>query len=550
MRPGEMISIALILFCAVLVTSIALTDHSVPLVLSWGGIPTSLEEPSDVQKPYKVHTVPGRINFVDFDYGGEGFTYHDTQPDNQGDYAYRTDDADVDTGLRDSVDIPVIAHTYPGEWLQYSQVQVAKSGTYAATFYTSTTENGKSFSVLVDGKKVATVSAPNTGSWYTVAPTTVQLPLTAGEHTLRIVMDTGLTDLAYVEFAPASPTPTPGGEYGADANPTGNPISGGNGYTGIISRDDPRVRFIVDTRDELLSALQNARFGDIIYVEGNANIDMSGSFNVAVPAGVTIASNRGENGAAGGRIYQNRLSSDATAGSLRPLFITIGEGVRFTGLRIEGPDKGESVSEWRSGIRVEHQLSEIDNCEISGWGGAGIVFWRTGVAKDMKDGGYVHHNDIHNCQGFGFGYGVVVYRGSVCLVEANYFDYTRHSIAGDGTAESGYEARYNINGPHATYQNFDMHGKPDPSGSGTIAGDLIKIHHNTFLGTEPAVAPPIAIRGVPRVGAYIDHNWFYYSSYAPVWQMNGEGNISMTYNLIGEDKNLSALGPIRYVSWD
>ncbi|NMA88236.1 MAG: PEGA domain-containing protein, partial [Methanoculleus bourgensis] len=42
------------------------------------------EEPSDVQKPYAAHTVPGRINFADFDFGGEGVAYHDTTAGNQG----------------------------------------------------------------------------------------------------------------------------------------------------------------------------------------------------------------------------------------------------------------------------------------------------------------------------------------------------------------------------------------------------------------------------------------------------------------------------------
>ena len=158
------------------------------------------EDPSDAQGPYKQHTVPGRINFVDFDYGGEGVAYHDTEARNQGGYTYRTDDADVDIGERDGVGVPVIACTYAGEWLKYSQVQVGTTGTYDATFSTSTTEDGKFFSVLVDGEKVATVNVPNTGSWFTFAPTTVQIPLTAGEHTLQIFMDTGWDDLAYVDF--------------------------------------------------------------------------------------------------------------------------------------------------------------------------------------------------------------------------------------------------------------------------------------------------------------------------------------------------------------
>src|SRR5690606_27293421 len=31
-----------------------------------------IEDPSDGAKPYKAHSIPGRINFVDFDFGGEG----------------------------------------------------------------------------------------------------------------------------------------------------------------------------------------------------------------------------------------------------------------------------------------------------------------------------------------------------------------------------------------------------------------------------------------------------------------------------------------------
>jgi len=521
------------------------------------------EEPSDVQKPYAAHTVPGRINFADFDFGGEGVAYHDTTAGNQGDYAYRTDDADVDTGKRDAVNVPVVAHTYAGEWLSYSQVQVAESGTYDATFYTSTTEDGKSFSVLVDGKKVATVNVPNTGNWYTFGPTTVQIPLTAGEHTVKIAMDTGWVDMAYVEFAPAAPTPTPtptpkptpaptpSSEYGADANPTGNPIGGGNGYTDIISRDDPRVKFIVDTRDELLSALQNARSGDVIYVEGNANIDMSGYVDIYVPAGVTIASNRGENGAAGGRIYQNRLTTDTSPAEYwPPLFKPSGAGARFTGLRIEGPDKTTNAPDARCAIHAYYWM-EVDNCEIWGWSHAGIMaLYRPGDVSDMKNGGYFHHNHIHHCQMSGLGYGIVMSDGAVSLIEANYFDYCRHAIAGDGIAGEGYEARYNICGPNATSHIFDMHGKPNPSGSGTIAGDTIRIHHNTFMATEPLHAFPVCIRGVPRDGAYIDHNWFYYTQAPPVWQMNGKGNIYVTDNIIGQNKTFSPSGPIEYSTWD
>jgi hypothetical protein len=334
-----------------------------------------------------------------------------------------------------------------------------------------------------------------------------------------------------------TPTQTPGqNAYGADANPTGSPIGGGSGYKNIVSRSS--AKFIVDTKSELLSALQSARSGDVIYVEGNANIDMSGSYDVRIPAGVTLASNRGEGGAAGGRIYQSSRSASTT-------FRIGGEHVRISGLRIEGPDTTSS-SPTVAGIISSYRNLEVDNCEIFGWGNAAIGLIGTGGA-DMKTGGYIHHNYIHHNQNAGLGYGVCVSSGAVALIEANYFDYCRHGIAGAGMAGDGYEARYNICGPNwfgISPHNFDMHGTS--TGSGTIAGDTIKIHHNTFLGTTSQMPTCIAIRGMPRVGAYIDHNWFYFTRDAPVWQTGGRTGVSVTNNLIGQNGQLSVSGPIKY----
>jgi len=175
-----------------------------------------------------------------------------------------------------------------------------------------------------------------------------------------------------------TPAPTPGNNvYGADANPTGNPIGGGNGYTNIVSRSS--ADFIVDTKSELLSALQSARSGDVIYIEGNANIDMSGTYNTRIPAGVTLASNRGENGAPGGRIYQSKQSNPPSPAIL---FRIDGQNVRITGLRIEGPEKNtNSVNYKPIGIYCTQRNSEIDNCEIWGWCNAGINMAGTGGSE-------------------------------------------------------------------------------------------------------------------------------------------------------------------------
>ena len=413
----------------------------------------------------------------------------------------------------------------PGEWITVTanggisgSTWTAAAGTYTITATVDDVnrigESNENNNVLT---RTMTVSAARPGPTPTITPTPTKT------------------------LAPTpTQTQTPGQNvYGADANPTGSPVGGGNGYKNIVSKSN--AKSIVSTKSELLSALQNARSGDVIYVEGNANIDMSGSYEIRIPAGVTLASNRGEGDAAGGRIYQSSGSGSSA------MFRIGGEHVRITGLRIEGPDMTSNSPTVVAMISSYRNL-EVDNCEIFGWGNAAIGLIGTG-GSNMKTGGYIHHNYIHHNQNVGLGYGVSVASGAVALVEANYFDYCRHAIAGAGNAGDGYEARYNICGQNwfgISPHNFDMHGKPNPSGSGTIAGDTIRIHHNTFLGTTSDMPTCIAIRGVPRDGAYIDHNWFYFTRDAPVWQTGGKTGISVTNNLIGSNGQLSASGPLKF----
>ncbi len=359
--------------------------------------------------------------------------------------------------------------------------------------------------------------------------------------------------------------------YGADVNPTGQPIGGGEGYTGGIKRSDSKVKHNVSTAEELLKALSMAQAGDIIWLEGDAEIDMTRR-SVMIKGGVTLASDRGENGSLGGRIYQTAASSR--------LFTVNGENVRITGLRIEGPHKETSpVNATAVALYCRYPNLEIDNCEFFGWsdaaiGVAGSVSISGGGASaknekeetgkkpngnkngdtdagisdlEMKAGAYIHHNYIHHNQVEGLGYGIVLSSGGVALIEANYFDYCRHAIAGTGSPGEGYEARYNICGPNwisTSPHNFDMHGFK--TGDTIIAGDTIRIYNNTFMGETDEMPTCIAIRGVPSNGAYIYKNWFYFSTDAPVWQTGGVEKVYVENNLIGVDKTLVETGPIRY----
>lgn len=315
-------------------------------------------------------------------------------------------------------------------------------------------------------------------------------------------------------------------EYGAEANPTGEPLGGGIGYTRLLRGGEYEV---VD-REDFLTALQRARPGETIYVLPQAEIDLTGLENVTIPAGVTIAGNRGDQGSPGPLIFSTQLQT-------YPLFHIAQPGVRITGIRLRGPSPEipDSIA-----MRIMADGVEVDNCEIFNWSYAGVAILR---AQDV----YIHHNCIHNVRRPGLGYPVVVDSGTA-LVEANIFDYYRHAVAATGTRGTGYEARYNLVGAHAISHAFDMHGGTDYCPRRTTctdedifaAGEYVDIHHNTFLITSYEA---IRIRGVPTNYVDIHHNWFidptpgrsvryrYYSG----------GNAHVYDNLYGPDQQHVAL---------
>ena len=304
--------------------------------------------------------------------------------------------------------------------------------------------------------------------------------------------------------------------YGAEANPTGNPIGGGVGYSSIITSGDYTVR----TREELLAALKSAQSGQVIYIEPTANIDMGGgtygTLSLAVPGGVTIASNRGWNGSAGGRIYWSMPT-------VRPHykhFLVAGNNVTFSGIRLQGPDG--SIGTTGSDPLIDGILCSgktglvVENCEIYDWPYAGIAYYSDGLpGLASPSRAHIHHNYIHHCRRAGLGYGVQI-GASSALIEANLFDYCRHAIAGErGYPTANYEACFNVVEPNITNSMFDMHGGNDTPSWGfddgpdasVPAGGTILIHHNTFKSSSQIA---VGIRGVPADVCRVYNNWTYW----------------------------------------
>ena len=309
--------------------------------------------------------------------------------------------------------------------------------------------------------------------------------------------------------------------FGCEANPTGNPIGGGPGYKPVLNSGD----FTVKTKEELLEALKAAKAGHVIFVPHGVEIDMTGEANIRLPGGVALAGTRGLDGSHGARIFTTWRKSHA-------LMCTAGEDVRVTGLRFEGAFGGtEKVADHSHFLGIGHSGAEVDNCEIYNFNVTGISVAQTAIHVR------IHHNHIHHCQRSGYGYGVVTGSSNVHII-ANKLDYCRHVIASGGQPGCGYEAAWNLVGPHATSHHFDMHGGSDRGDATNIAGDWMDIHHNTFLGEVRAVV----IRGVPSQRAEVHHNWFA----APTKQtVLSRGNTQAYRNLCGPEKRLEE-GPISF----
>jgi hypothetical protein len=330
--------------------------------------------------------------------------------------------------------------------------------------------------------------------------------------------------------------------YGARPDEQG-PIGGGVGYAHVVTDGTYRVKTI----DELLDALGKAQAGDVIYIDPAAEMDFTGlvyaeKLVLGLSGGVTLASNRGQDGAPGALLYSDAFQT-------APLLKTLDPDCRVTGLRLRGPDPKTRLDHHQrafgtgradasgyyyalpnsNGIQADHPNLEVDNCELSGWSHA-AVYLTTG------SGHHVHHNYIHHNQRNGLGYGVSHGYGDECvsLIEFNVFDYNRHSIAGTGKPGNAYEASNNVEGGHAISHHFDMHGGGDRDDGTNIAGDWRRVRHNTFQG---ATQRAVVIRGVPQEKAQIHHNWFAAPQPGPAvigpWPLPGRTHVVVEENAYG-----------------
>jgi len=164
------------------------------------------------QIPYGgvAHSIPGKIEFENYDLGGNGFAYADSSQGNDATANYRTDeDVDIedcfDTGLGFN-----LGWTKAREWLEYT-VDVNTAGKYDLVIRAACNGEGRTVSLAVDGVDIASdIVIPNTKGWQEWEDVTVEgVVLQAGEQVIRLTIgDTDYVNLNYMEFVaePVGPT--------------------------------------------------------------------------------------------------------------------------------------------------------------------------------------------------------------------------------------------------------------------------------------------------------------------------------------------------------
>ncbi|RPI00456.1 MAG: carbohydrate-binding protein [Calditrichaeota bacterium] len=159
------------------------------------------------QAPYggAAWAVPGKMEAENYDTGGEGVAYHDSDSANSGG-AYRSDGVDIES-TTDTGGGYNVGWIITGEWLEYT-VNVATAGTYNVEVRVAAPSTGGTLHIEFGSvNKTGTMTVPQTGGWQTwTTVTKTGVSLAAGQQVMRVAMDAGNFNLNWVNIATAAPT--------------------------------------------------------------------------------------------------------------------------------------------------------------------------------------------------------------------------------------------------------------------------------------------------------------------------------------------------------
>jgi hypothetical protein len=163
-------------------------------------------------------SLPGTVQAEDFDSGGEGVGYHDTDTTNMGG-AYRPNEGvDIKPTTDSGVTGFAVGWAAAGEWLRYT-VNVLQAGVYSIGVRTASQGAGGTFHIEFDGvDKTGPLNVPDTGTWNNgtwQTVTKIGVSLKGGQQVVRIVLDSNgasgfVGDFDYLTVGAVAPAPPSG----------------------------------------------------------------------------------------------------------------------------------------------------------------------------------------------------------------------------------------------------------------------------------------------------------------------------------------------------
>ena len=232
--------------------------------------------------------VPGIIEAENYDEGGQGIAYNDTEEENKAETAgsatYREDDGvDIEVGTTQTN----IGYTNAGEWVNYT-VDVTQTGIYDIEFVVASgsTEGGKSIRLETIEPLTGNITElgetgdfPNTGGWGVY--TTVTIPaitLSAGTNTLRANFTGGGTNLDKINITSGAGNPIGSLNIAIATNNEANEA----GYVAALEAAGHTVEVIASKYENLDDAGVAALNGfDLVIISRN---NSSGAYGANDPA--------------------------------------------------------------------------------------------------------------------------------------------------------------------------------------------------------------------------------------------------------------------------
>ncbi len=190
--------------------------------------------------PFNTHRIPGTIDCVDFDFGGNGVAYSDQNFERTHWDApawniggkYRNDGVDIEESNDADGAFYSIGWIEDGEWLAYT-VEVQTTGTYDLKMRIAAPQAGGQVQLKINDQPVGeALSIPATGGWYAWDTVIMNnIALNAGTQKLILVFLKGGFNLNWLEFVLKTAVPSTGlpGDFELGQNYP-NPF---NGYTRI-----------------------------------------------------------------------------------------------------------------------------------------------------------------------------------------------------------------------------------------------------------------------------------------------------------------------------